>query len=284
MKQRSIALSLLFLLSAGCSSDLLVLENGQNDPPATIGTAFDSSKAGVVSGRVTWAGPIPNTPPFLYGAPRGDGAGFEFRTAENPNRPLIDTKTRAVRDAVVFLRKIDLATSRAWDLSPVRVEIGNGQIGVVQGERRGRAGFVRRGEEVAISSTESRYHVLRGRGDSFFSLALPESNRPVKRLLGNAGRVELSSGSGLYWARADLFVSDHPYFTLTDTNGRFAFDRVPVGKVEVVVWLPGWQAARAERDPDSTQVVRQMYTAPIERADSVVIDRGNPSELVFSVP
>ena len=32
-------------------------------------------------------------------------------------------------------------------------------------------------------------------------------------------------------------MSDHPYFTLTDADGRFTLDGVPGGKAEVVVWL-----------------------------------------------
>jgi hypothetical protein len=249
-----------------------------------MGTKFDPAKAGRVSGRVTWTGPVPNPPGFLHGVARSDSLGFEFRTVANPNRPQIDPGTRAVAGAVVYLRGVNPAVARPWDLPPVRVEMGNGQIVVVQGERRGRAGFVRRGDSITVASAESAYHVLRGRGDAFFSLTLPEPNRLVTRTLATPGRVELSSGTGLYWASADLFVTDHPYFTVTDPNGRFALDRVPAGPVEVVVSLASWEPARQERDPDNTGVARQSYKLPIERVASVTIHPTSSAELTISLP
>jgi hypothetical protein len=279
-----IVLPLFLLLPAGCSSALPELDAEPIDPPVETGSAFDSARAGRVSGRVTWTGAIPNIPGFLYGVPRAGGAGFEFRTADNPNRPQIDPKSRTVGGAVIFLRGVNPTASRPWDLPPAGVEIGNGQIVVVQGERRGRSGFVRRGDEITISSTEAAYHVLRGRGDAFFSLPLPQPKHAVTRRLAKSGRVELSSGTGLYWARADLFVADHPYYTVTDADGRFTLERVPAGKVEVVVWLPGWQTERTERDPDSTQVARQTYSRPVERAVSAVSDPIRPEEVNLTVP
>jgi len=272
------------LLSTGCAADVPAFETTPPDPPAEPGTTFDPTTSGRISGRVTWNGPIPNPAGFLYGVPRANGAGFEFRTAENPNRPQIDPKTRSVKEAVVFLRGIDSGASRPWNLPPVAVEMGQGQITVIQGERRGRVGFVRRGDAISVSSNETIYHVLRGRGAAFFGLTLPEPNHPISRTLVKPGRVELSSGTGLYWARAELFVADHPYYTVTDADGRFAFDRVPAGNVEVVVWMPGWHAANLERDPDSTQVVRQRYSPPLERVISVTIDSSHPADVTLTVP
>jgi hypothetical protein len=220
----------------------------------------------------------------MYGVPRTSGPGFEFRTAENPNRPRIDPRSRGVAGAVVYLRGVKAAAAKTWDLDPVAVEIGNSQIAVVQGRRRGRVGFVRRGDAITVSSTEAAFHVLRGRGDGFFSLPLPEPNQPVARKLIRSGRVELTSGSGMYWANADLFVSDHPYFALTDADGRFTLDRVPSGPVEVVVWMPGWKTAKTERDPDSTQVARQRYSAPIERTTRALVQAGETANIDVTVP
>jgi hypothetical protein len=186
--------------------------------------------------------------------------------------------------AVVFLRGVNPAAARPWDLPPVAVEIGNARIQVVQGRHRGRVGFVRRGDAISVSSTEGVYHVLRGRGDAFFSLPFPEINRPVTRVLTKSGRVELSSGSGLYWASADLFVADHPYFALTDAKGYFAIEGVPSGKLEVVAWLPGWKPAKTERDADSTQVARQKYSAPVERTTVVEITASRLTEVNLTLP
>jgi hypothetical protein len=272
------------LATLGCTSEVPPFDADRVEPAAELATNYDAAKIGRITGQVRWKGPIPHPQGFLYGRPRADGAGFEFRTAENPNRPHIDTKSRAVAEAVVFLRGVSASASRSWDLPPVHVEMGDGQIAVIQGKQRGRVGFVRRGDTISVASTDKSYQLLRGRGDAFFGLALPEPGQPVARTLSKAGRVELSSGTGLYWARADLFVADHPYYTLTDQDGRFSFDRVPMGEVEVVVWMPGWQPARMERDPDSTQVARQLYTPPIERTSRATLLPSQQTAVIISVP
>jgi hypothetical protein len=249
-----------------------------------IGKSFDASQSGSVTGRVTWKGAIPSPPGFLLCIPKEDGTGHIYKESENPNRPHVNPTTRAVEGAVVFLRDVELNKSRPWDLPPVRVEMKDGQISVVQGDRRGRVGFVRRGEAITVVSPEHMYHVLRARGEAFFSVTLPDPNRPVGRTLSKPGRVELSSGTGLYWARADLFVSEQPYFTVTDVSGRFSLEKVPAGNVQVVVWLPGWEAASQERDPDSTAITRMTYSPPLEQARAVVVTARGNTEAAFTVP
>ncbi len=277
-------LPVLAVLVVGCSSPSPAGDPEPTAPEPAPGSAFAPTKTGTIAGHVTWSGPIPQPPGFLYALVRPDGLGLAYHTAKNPNRPRIDAKTHAVAGAVVFLRGVEPAAAKPWDLPPVRVEVGNGRIGVIQGERRGRVGFVKRGDAVAMTSTEPAFHILRGRGDDFFSLTLPEPERPHSRTLTKPGRVELSSGTGQYWARADLFVADHPYFTLTDAQGRFTLKDVPTGAAEVVVWLPGWDSARQERDPDRTAIVRMSYTPPVERSVRLTLDAGQTAERDFTLP
>jgi hypothetical protein len=278
----SCLLPLVAAFVAGCGSEAGETPDASPAPPATA-TAFDAGKVGSVTGRVTWRGPLPIVPAFHHPVPQPNG-GYAFGIAPNPNAPQIDAKTRAVGGVVVSLRGIDPAAAHPWDLPPVSVEIGKGTIAVIQGDRRGRVGFVRRGDSVSVSSDDGAYHVLRGRGDAFFGLALPTPGDPVKRTLNNPGRVELSSGTGLFSLRADLFVIDHPYFTLTDAEGRFTLERVPAGRVEVVAWHPGWEKARTERDPDTTLEVRMTYSPPLERVSPASVTAGGKAEVGFSLP
>jgi hypothetical protein len=68
-----------------------------------------------------------------------------------------------------------------------------------------------------------------------------------------------------------LFVSDHPYCTLTDLAGRFELIDVPVGDYELVVWLPAWEVARRERDPESTAVTRIFFAPHHEWRKSIAV-------------
>ncbi len=285
---RLAVLACLAFLAAGCESGTLV-ENlvGPDDPLPTaplVSTAHDPARCGQVTGRVTWPGPIPLRETFLFGMPKGDG-NIDIRFMPGPNYPDITPESRAGAGAVVFLRGVDLAAARPWDLPAVRVEMKDRQIQVHQGDGGPRrVGFVRRGDPVSMKAAEPLFHILRGRGAVYFSYTFPEPDHPLTRSFDRVGRIELSSGAGYYWANADLFVDDHPYYTLTDRDGRFTLDRVPAGEVEVVVWLPGWLPGKQERDPESGLIVRMGYSPPTEVVRRVVVEAGRPVDVTVSVP
>jgi hypothetical protein len=277
-------LLLLVLACAGCDSDTPAKDFPDEPEASRLATAFDPAETGTITGRVSWEGPVPDPPPFLFCVPRPGGVGLTYHSAENPNRPRVDPQTRAVAGAVVFLRGVELARARPWDLPPVSVEMAGARITVLQGERRGRVGFVRRDSTFTATAAEPVFHILRGRGGAYFSITLPEPGSTATRRLPNGGRVELSSGTGMYWARADLFVADHPYYTVTDADGRFVLDRVPSGRVEVFAWLPGWETASQQRNPDTVAVTSMTYTPPIERTCAVEVQPGRVVEVRVSVP
>ncbi|HYH68560.1 MAG TPA: carboxypeptidase-like regulatory domain-containing protein [Urbifossiella sp.] len=270
------------VFAAGCGSEPTLF---LPEPPvaACVPTAssFDAARSGTITGRVTWAGELPAAPTFLYGVPSGDG-NFVTKTVTGPNQPRIDTATRTLAGAVVTLRGIDPAAARPWDHAPVRVEVGDGAIRVRQGVSE-RVGFVRRGTGVELVSREPAYHVLRGRGDDFFSLSLPIAEQPRTRSFARPGRVELSSGTGLYWAQADLFVSDHPYWAVTDAEGRFTLSLVPAGRVEVVVWHPNWRPARQDRDPETGLISRMTYGSPLERTVTAEVAAGGVANVAVTL-
>src|SRR5262249_59710045 len=102
-------------------------------------------------------------------------------------------------------------------------------------------GFVRRGDAVTLVSRQALFHTLRARGAAFWTLTFPDPDRPLVRHFDRPGLVELSSAAGYYWMHAYLWVSDHPYLTLTDAAGRWELAGVPPGDYELAVWLPPWQ-------------------------------------------
>jgi hypothetical protein len=125
-----------------------------------------------------------------------------------------------------------------------------------------------------MTSAESQLHLLRGRGVAYFTLAFPDPNKELTKTFNTPGRVELSSAAGYHWARANLFVCEHPYFALTDREGRFRFEQVPAGPVSVVAWHPNWHAAKQERDPETGLVSRTTYAAALEVSASASVEVG----------
>jgi hypothetical protein len=262
---------LVLFAAVSCDHEPEFLRKDERPPaPEAKPSSFDASTAGTVVGSVQWNGPNPNAPSFLFGIP-GPNGNFTTTMMPNPNAPAIVGSGR-IANAVVFLRGIDPSRAKPWDLPPVRVELRDRNIRVIQGEAVGRVGFVKRGDTVEMKSAEPVYHVLRARGAAAFSLTFPKPEQPLSRIFDAAGRVELTSGAGFYWANGDLFVTDHPYWTRTDATGHFEFAQVPPGSFEVVAWLPGWDVAKQERDPETGLIARQTYSAPREAVRAVKLE------------
>ena len=277
---------LLFLtiVFCGCNVEPTAFPEPQVSEPSQFSSHFDPAKTGRISGQLKWTGRIPRVAPVSFSIPRADGKGLDPRIAANPNRPHINASTRAIGDAVVYLRYVDPGTARPWELSPVSVMIGDGQIHVLQGKCERRVGFVRCGEKVSIWSTEQVFHILRARGADYFSITFPQPEEKVQWQLKHPGRVELSSGSGSSWMRADLFVIEHPYYALTDSEGRFEFEQVPSGTFEIVAWLPNWEAGIPIREPESALITRQTYAPPYECATPVKNEAGKTLQVELILP
>jgi len=264
----------LFLLAlAGCT-DTVDTRSTVSPEPIALGEAFDSSKCGSIRGRVVWEGDVPKSDEFLIRAlafnPNVHKDPIRVRT---PHIPQVHDKNYGVQNAVIFLRGIDPAHSKAWDHPKVRVEFHDRQIVIEQGNHRSGVGFVRRATSIEIVNRDVEYHNLHGRGAAFFAMPLIETERTHERTLARAGIVDLNCGAGYYWMHAHLFVTEHPYFTRSDADGGFAFDQVPPGNYEVVCWLPNWHVVRKEIDPETAIISRWAWAAPKEQTRRVEVTR-----------
>ena len=273
-------------LATGCGSEPPADANPPAPPVATDKLAnFQPGTCGKITGRVTWTGPVPDVGPIRNIQPRPDGSGYDTREVTPPNAPRIDAFTRALGGAVVSLRGVDPARAKPWDLPPVSVEIRDSQILIAQGDRApGRTGFVRRGEPVTMQSREPVFHSLRGRGAAFFALAFPDPDRPLTRTFDTYGRIELTNAAGFYWQAADLFVCDHPYYAVSDTDGRFQFAHVPEGKYDMVAWHPHWVTTATERSPESGLPFRLTYAPPLESSRPVAVVAGSTTLANLTLP
>jgi hypothetical protein len=237
------------------------------DPHSSLLTPHPAS----VTGRVIWLGTVPHVDPVTtFRAQPGAPAVPILRAA--PNVPAVDSKG-GVAGAVVFLRGVDPAAARGWDRPPVTVELHDERPMIRQGNGPpGAIGFVHRGDEVSIVSRQTLFHTLRARGAAFWTVSLPDPDRPRSRRLDRPGVVELSSGANNYWMRGYLWVCDHPYYVMTDAAGRWVLSGVPAGEYDLVAWLPDWRTERQERDPETGLVARYVFWPPFEVTRRVTVD------------
>ncbi len=273
------------LACAGCGAEPpAAARTTEPAPTVDAPSLFDVSNCGTITGLIAWNGPIPDVKPVAHTVPRADGTGHDNALVALANAPRIDTFTRGMAGAVVYLREVNPAQARQWDLPPVEVAFADGKLQVTQGDRVGRTGFVRRGAGVAFQSREARFHSLRARGAAFFALPFPDPGKPLTRTFDTCGRVELTSAAGFYWQSADLFVCDHPYYTVTDADGRYRFTHVPAGQYTLVAWHPNWGVTRTERNPETTLPFRLYCGPPLESARPVTVERGRTSLATLSLP
>ena len=256
---------------AGCDADSPLTPPPA--PPVETSTQFDPTTAGAVEGRATWSGVVPVVPPFQAPvSPLCEQVRGPKRDWPNPNAPIIDPQRRGVGDAVVFLRGVDPRRARPWDLDPVRVELRDYQIHILQGDMDGRLGFVRRGDRIDVESKQNVFHAIQARGADFFALTFPDEGTKRGRILDRGGFVELSSNAGQFWMRAYLFVDDHPYCARTTADGRYALPKVPPGDYDLVCWMPDWREASHEIDADTRLVTRLTFRPPLQVVRRVHID------------
>jgi hypothetical protein len=215
----------------------------------------------------------------VWPAAGGNAVLSHAQLRPNPGAPRIDPQTGAIGNAVVFLRGVDPGRSRPWDHPPVRVELRDCQLHVVQGAADETVGFVRQGDAVELVSRDPWFHSLHAGAAAFFTLAFPDAEAPLRRCLRERGEVELTSEAGYYWMRAHLFVDDHPYYARTDREGHFELAGVPPGRQELVCWLPNWVEARRDRDPETGLVTRLTFKPSLQRVLQVVLDPRQTQEV-----
>src|SRR5207302_46204 len=92
-------------------------------PASELACDHDPAGTGTIVGRIIWDGPIPSVPGLEVFADLESHPHIPKReTRANPHAPQVNPQTRGVRQAVVFLRHVDLKKSRPWDHEPVCVE------------------------------------------------------------------------------------------------------------------------------------------------------------------
>jgi hypothetical protein len=272
---------------SGCDEGRLTSYFGSDDEPAApasaLSSAFDAATTGTITGRVTWDGAVPRVAPFhapvtpLSELPTGPKLDWP-----NPHAPVVDDKTAGVAGAVVYLRGVDPAKARPWDLPPVTVAVRDCRYHVVQGDQDSITGFVRRGDAITVVSEQDRLHAVQARGAEFFTLMLPDQNRPRQRTLARPGIIELTSNTGQFWMRAHLFVADDPYLCRTDSGGRFTLPQIPAGHYELACWLPDWHEASHERDGETTFICRMAFRPAVVKVREVAVAAGRQESAQFS--
>lgn len=95
--------------------------------------------------------------------------------------------------------------------------------------------------------------------DSYFSITLPRGASPITKEMPHEPTVLRLSCLFHPWERSFVVVTDHPFFAVTDQNGRFAIRGVPPGKYAV-------EALHSQYD------VRRVADVTVAKGSSATVD------------
>jgi hypothetical protein len=276
----SLFLPLILILLSGCGQAESASAAKVAPASSTRHEEFDPQNIGHITGQVTWDGAIPSQEIFeTIPNPQAGELLQKKQYRPNPNLPRVDSSTRGVGNAVIYLRGIAPSKCKPWDQPPVRVEQQGAEFHILQGNTDSNFGFVHRGDSMAMVSRDRYFHALHADGAAYFSLMFPEPDRPLERKLEKNGIIELTSGAGYFWMRGYLFVDEHPYYTRTDAQGRFSLEQVPPGRYDLVCWLPSWKKASHDRDPESGNIFRLRFQKPMEVSYSIEVKTNKVSSV-----
>jgi hypothetical protein len=123
------------------------------------------------------------------------------------------------------------------------------------------------------------YDHTTSRSATIFNLAFPVKGQKVKRKLGGAsgGKILSLCDAGHPWMSAHIFVTEHPYYAVTDAEGNFTLDQVPPGKYTVRLWQEG--APQLDKNSNTGF----LTTKPREQSKQVNVSAGQTVTLNFEL-
>lgn len=212
--------------------------------------------AGTISGTVKWTGPVPTLAKMAISK---DNA-----ICDPDNRKTRDLErleigpTGGVANTVVFLR--DVRRGKAWDVPEARQQVDQRTC-----RYEPHIMLVPENAKFRMKSSDPTLHTLHMTGAENFNIAFPFQSQFISRDMPNPGLVDLKCNAGHVWMNGELMVIPHPYYAVTDEQGRFRLTNVPPGEYTLVAWHEGWKIVREEGVLDvasQVRVRRPIYSDP----------------------
>jgi hypothetical protein len=255
----------LLLLSAGTSA----AQNSYQVVPVTNG--------GTITGTVKWSGiaPRPLTFPVTKDPAVCDPDSHKRVDLER----LIIGSDGGVANTVVFLKSI--SSGKAMDIPEARRSLNQKQC-----RYEPHIMLAPETSNLEMKSSDAVLHTLHMDGAASYNLPFPFTNQVVTRPMNTPGLVNLKCNGGHVWMNATVFVVSHPYYAVTQEDGRFKLTDVPPGQYEIVAWHEGWNSVRNEGAYDvltEKKVDRPIFTDPKTWEKTVSVASGSMAVVNFSI-
>jgi hypothetical protein len=244
---------------------LLMAHLGSLADRALAYEAVEVSDGGTITGRVVFTGPFPHLPPLVITKDQ-DVCG----TAASPQMLLVSAADRGVKDTVIAVEGLTKGKVPAAD----RPSLDNRKCTLVPHVQA-----VMAGTELVIQSSDPFLHTTRGRFPDFkqaFNLVFPKNTPAKEQRIRSPGVIVVTCDTHTHM-RAYTLSFEHPYFAVTDGDGRFQIDQVPAGLYTLRAWHEGWRTLEYDQDG------RPTYEEPYLMTREVRVMAGETSEVEFQL-
>ncbi|MEZ6140152.1 MAG: hypothetical protein R3B84_06230 [Zavarzinella sp.] len=188
--------------------------------------------------------------------------------------PQIHENSGGLAGVVVYLEPDPQLNEIAGSFPPLTICSEKTSLRILQiGNPSTQVGLVRQGEEVSLTAFTALQESIRFRNADFFTLKLPTSHEVVPYRMNYPGRVEVTSGSGHFWSGASIYVTRHPFYTITNQTGNFELSGIPAGRYRLIAELSSWEIHNELLDPEYQTIYHRTWAAPFRK--SADIDLGN---------
>jgi len=233
--------------------------------------------AGTISGTVKWSGPVPRAATFPINKDNAvcDPDSHSVRDLER----LIVGSQSGVANTVVYLKNI--SSGKAMDIPEPRRFLNQRQC-----RYEPHILLVPQTTILQMKSSDAVLHTVHMDGAATYNLPFPFPNQIISRSMPSAGLVNLKCNGGHVWMNASVFVIAHPYYAVTDENGRFELSEVPPGEYEIVAWHEGWNVLRREAAFDvlsERRVQRPIFSEPKSWSKNVSVGSDEKATVNFVI-
>ncbi|MBI5367909.1 MAG: hypothetical protein HZA54_12790 [Planctomycetes bacterium] len=226
---------------------------------------------GAISGRVTWVGDLP---PVLKLPVTKDAEICCPGAADKVSPRLQVSAAKGVKDTVVYLEEI--AQGKGFPAGATF------RIDQKACEYLPHILIAPKGADLEVGSSDDVLHNVHLTGAANGNVALPDAkSKPGILKLKKAGRVEISCDNGHVWMSGTVMVVTHPYYAVTDEDGKFTLADVPPGAYKLSAWHEGWQVAKT--DEKDGVVTRYVWSEPIKLTQAVEVKAKAAAEVTFEL-
>jgi hypothetical protein len=243
---------LLSLLSAACSGS-----STPAPPPAATAPSVDPATAGTLTGRVVLDGAPPPAPVIrLDGDPKclALAAGEERRSESivvGPDQALLN----------VFVYVKDGLPPGFYPVPKTPVVLDQQKCRYVP-----RVLGVQVGQPLVIRNSDPLLHNVRSEGivNQPFDVGTPIQGIEITRTFATREVMVPFKCNVHAWMQAWVGVLEHPYFAVTDANGRFSIPQLPPGTYTIEIWHEslGTQTQQVTIAAKGTSDLAVAYKAP----------------------